>query len=1288
MKRTILLTAFYCLFGSMATAQDWVSFTRSTPQAPVINLTQSSNQQVSFTVEVCGMFKNDTSEGGDTYQRIHIPGAGRKNEIGEPELPFIRQLIAIPECDSVSLAVNITGQTNYNNYNIYPAPDFMEVQNPDSTVYMQEVFAFDSLAYSQNNYIPGQNAEIISTGYLRDQKFAEVLIYPINFNPATNHINVMTNYSLTLDFYNPSTAVNINTGIFNNVVSCNLLNYTSSGIKASVNDNLQGNGNVQWITLTDTSDADNIIADYLIIVAHPFFEPSNPASEVLRIANHRATYNGFDVAILDANEIYLELDFEFENPDFEYEQKIRSCIHRVYEGANAEHMYDGKLGYVLLVGDTEYGTNTGMPTSYEYFSFPSDYYYSCVTKDGNVYDKFGDLYIGRFGVDNNLQNGLTELHNIVEKTIYFESEYSFEDWRNNVAHANGNSYVPEYFIAEDEDDLDYYDFIADLLFEEDLTIVNYYTLDSQIYQPVIDMLNEGTPVMLYDGHGQYNNWQDGLSIDELETNLTNSGKFPYVTSRACLTGYLDKMEGDCMGEALTTYSDEKGFVGFLGASRKHFQEGGGSLHEIERPPKYIQERIPYSIWNDLSFVTGEFILESKIGIDAIGAAFIYNYFGDPALNIMAQGFEITHDVTLSDTTTISTEVTVTNNAILTIPTNGQLFFENEGVLIIDAGATLVLEDNISIIATNESNKLQVYGELQVGDNISFSAEGENLFEIIIVNTSLSVSFDYSTFQNTFFNCESNSLSILNSDLTFSAVQQTTGDLNVLFSTLNNSSVKAVNTFPNIENSFVIAQNSFTNGFPTTNAIVEVDGYTNYLIEENTIQNDISTLGLFYGISVSNSGGDRLHYYKIEDNSIVSTTACGNQAPCAIGLTVFSSYAEITNNIIKDNDVGIEILHNSITEISGNKNASFEDETQLIKNNSKYQVFISSTAFPTNFHWNAIYEDSYSLYFIFRHIVPGGIYPKADVRYNYWGMYFNANINLYPLNHYGYEPTWNLGGGSPINQTDAGQLYLNAINQVADSTFVIAKSTFQQVVITYPETDFAKSSMRELLNLEPLADNNFSVLKNWYLTEPVIQNNDLLKKIGNDLAAKCDERLENYSDAITWYESVIENPETLEDSIFAIIDLEHVYLQMGIDTNLRSGNYIGRMPQYKPVSIKAHQKHRDELLALLLKHQGQNNASEDDIDNDVLSQSGLLFQNAPNPFKGSTQIPYKLKNSADVKLHIYSYTGQLIKTINIGIKSKGTHSIEFDASGLKSGLYFYSICINGQNTDSRKMTILN
>ena len=44
-------------------------------------------------------------------------------------------------------------------------------------------------------------------------------------------------------------------------------------------------------------------------------------------------------------------------------------------------------------------------------------------------------------------------------------------------------------------------------------------------------------------------------------------------------------------------------------------------------------------------------------------------------------------------------------------------------------------------------------------------------------------------------------------------------------------------------------------------------------------------------------------------------------------------------------------------------------------------------------------------------------------------------------------------------------------------------------------------------------------------------------------------------------------------------------------------------------------------------------------------------------------------------------------INCGPKSEGMHHIDFNANGLKNGIYFYSLRINGQNTDSKKMTIM-
>jgi len=262
----------------------WTPFTSPTPQQTEINLIVSDNSSVEFSVEVFGMYENDTIISGTNFQRIIVPGGSVTSTVGEPEMPYTRQLIAIPHCDNVNLSVNITGSLSFSNYYIYPAPDYAEVINPDSSVYLEEVFSYDTNAYLQNQNYPQPTAEIKSTGFLRDQMYAEVYIYPVQFNPTTGNLQINTNYEITLTFTNPSGPVNENTGIFNNVASNVFLNYVSSGITAKINDRPGHTGNIEWIEITEQGQADDIVADYLIITDDLFWDPSGQITDLLRIA--------------------------------------------------------------------------------------------------------------------------------------------------------------------------------------------------------------------------------------------------------------------------------------------------------------------------------------------------------------------------------------------------------------------------------------------------------------------------------------------------------------------------------------------------------------------------------------------------------------------------------------------------------------------------------------------------------------------------------------------------------------------------------------------------------------------------------------------------------------------------------------------------------------------------------------------------------------------------------------------------------------------------------------------
>ena len=73
----------------------------------------------------------------------------------------------------------------------------------------------------------------------------------------------------------------------------------------------------------------------------------------------------------------------------------------------------------------------------------------------------------------------------------------------------------------------------------------------------------------------------------------------------------------------------------------------------------------------------------------------------------------------------------------------------------------------------------------------------------------------------------------------------------------------------------------------------------------------------------------------------------------------------------------------------------------------------------------------------------------------------------------------------------------------------------------------------------------------------------------------------------------------------------------------------------------------------------------------------LYQNYPNPFNSQTTFQYDVAEVTSVKIYIYNTLGQLVKTIDRGENSVGTHTVEWDGKNddgdtLSSGVYFYQL----------------
>lgn len=82
----------------------------------------------------------------------------------------------------------------------------------------------------------------------------------------------------------------------------------------------------------------------------------------------------------------------------------------------------------------------------------------------------------------------------------------------------------------------------------------------------------------------------------------------------------------------------------------------------------------------------------------------------------------------------------------------------------------------------------------------------------------------------------------------------------------------------------------------------------------------------------------------------------------------------------------------------------------------------------------------------------------------------------------------------------------------------------------------------------------------------------------------------------------------------------------------------------------------------------------------------LYQNYPNPFNPSTIINYQLIEDDFVNLSIYNSVGEIVAELVNQQQERGYYSIEFDASNLPSGVYFYKIKSNNFS-DVKKMILL-
>jgi hypothetical protein len=83
---------------------------------------------------------------------------------------------------------------------------------------------------------------------------------------------------------------------------------------------------------------------------------------------------------------------------------------------------------------------------------------------------------------------------------------------------------------------------------------------------------------------------------------------------------------------------------------------------------------------------------------------------------------------------------------------------------------------------------------------------------------------------------------------------------------------------------------------------------------------------------------------------------------------------------------------------------------------------------------------------------------------------------------------------------------------------------------------------------------------------------------------------------------------------------------------------------------------------------------------------VLGQNFPNPFNPVTRIEFGMPTPGSVRLDVFNVKGELVANLANGTYGTGFHTVEWNAAGMSSGIYFYRL-VTPNEVLTKKMILL-
>jgi len=252
-------------------------------------------------------------------------------------------------------------------------------------------------------------------------------------------------------------------------------------------------------------------------------------------------------------------------------------------------------------------------------------------------------------------------------------------------------------------------------------------------------------------------------------------------------------------------------------------------------------------------------------------------------------------------------------------------------------------------------------------------------------------------------------------------------------------------------------------------------------------------------------------------------------------------------------------------------------------------------------------------------------------------------------------------GDPTGSDDVVKLYINP--DISGSEPVTPDLTNSD---SNTDIEVGAVAMRQGFNQLTLQIDGMRLATSWNLVVPVELTSFTVIVNGNDVTL-------NWSTATELNNFGFEIQRSIAGNEFVTVGFVNGHgttteakTYRFVDANLSAGSYTYRLKQ---VDYNGTFSYSDEVNV--------------DVSGPLQFE---LAQNYPNPFNPSTSIKFSIPQSSNVTLKIFNTLGQELITLIDQNMESGTHSINFDASKLNSGVYFYRLDA-GSFSEVKKMTLV-